>query len=93
MSTAEELLKYLQDHPDVLEEHGELLNIMYGHSKEREEDAKFHHYEELAFIIERFCGGKIEFPAEDLCEAFECIDIQRSCIDGVITYVTRRTPK
>jgi hypothetical protein len=44
----------------------------------------------LAFVIERFCGGKIEFEVGEISAAWDTIDIRRTYKDGRITYVTRR---
>ena len=43
----------------------------------------------LAFVIHRFCGGKIEYPLEEFMDSLERIDIQRTYRDGKVTYVTR----
>jgi hypothetical protein len=44
----------------------------------------------LAFVVDRFCGGKIEFSVEEISSVFYDIDILRTCQNGKITYATRR---
>jgi hypothetical protein len=57
---------------------------------EREKnEAKEGELRTLAFVIERFCGGKIEFSVEDIASAWDQIDIQRIYIDEKIIYITR----
>ena len=64
----------------------EILESLY---KEKQHFLEIDKFEELAFIIHRFCGGKISFPVEDIAESHGEIDIQRTYSDGVITYITR----
>jgi len=65
------------------------------------ENNAFHHgwecgeligYDVLAFVIHRFCGGKIEFTLGELCSMIPRLDIQRfdhGHHGGKITYITR----
>ena len=47
-------------------------------------------FELAAFIIHRFCGGKIEFTLDEFAEALQQIDLQRyGNNDGRVVYITR----
>lgn len=73
------------------EEHKRLIKALEEHFEENKKWSEIHHYQELAFIIDRFCGGKIEFPVEDIMSETDNLDIQRAYRDGRVTYITRRS--
>ena len=44
---------------------------------------------DLAYVIERFCGGKIQFSIDDISRVWVRLEIRRTHCDGIITYVAR----
>ena len=43
----------------------------------------------LAYVIERFCGGRIQFSVDDISSVWMRLEVQRTHRDGIITYTTR----